>query len=216
MPLRLAAAVLFVLAPLPAPAQAGGARPAAAQDAASVEALSRALRADQAAHLRRVGVWGLANVVGGAALWLAAGDRSPRGQAVGPRAFGLQSAAWGAVNTGIAAVGLARGTGPVAAEWAAAVAAENGYADVLLVNLGLNAGYAAVGTTLWLVAGRGVQNPDAWRGHGAALVVQGLGLLVLDGVAYLGTRARFDGLLDLAGRTALAPTADGLALVVAL
>jgi hypothetical protein len=204
MPLRLAA-LFVVLVPLAVP-------PAVAQERADVEALSRDLRADQAAHLRRVGVWGLANAVGGAALWLAADrDRRP-----GPRAFGLQSAAWGTINTGIAAFGLAGGPGPVTGEWAAALAAENGYADVLLVNLGLNVGYAAVGTTLWLVAGRGVSDPDAWRGHGAALVVQGLGLFVLDTVAYVGTRARLGALVDLAGRAALAPTADGLALVVAL
>ena len=179
--------------------------------AAEVGALSAALRADQDAHLRRVGAWGLANAVGGAVLVLA----SSRSERPGHWAFGVQSAAWGVVNVGIAAVGLAGG-GEATADWAAAITAENGYADVLLVNLGLNVGYAAVGGTLLAVAGRGVPTPAAWRGHGAALVVQGLGLLVLDGVAYLGTRARLGALVDLAAGTSLAVTEAGVSLVVGL
>ena len=180
--------------------------------AESVRQLSADLRADQQAHLWRVGAWGLANAVGGAALVLAS-DRDGR---PGRWAFGLQSGAWGAVNVGIAVVGLAGGPGDVAADWAAALGAENGYADVLLVNLGLNAGYMAVGGTLLAVAGRGVPTPDAWRGHGAALVLQGAGLMVLDGIAYLGTRDRLGALVDLAGRAQLGASAEGVRLVVGL
>ena len=192
----------------------------AAAQPSEVEVLSAALRADQQAHLWRVGAWGLANAVGGAALVLA----SDRETEPGRWAFGLQSGAWGVVNVGIAAVGLAGGPGEVTADWAAALAAENGYADVLLVNLGLNVGYMAVGGTLLAVAGRGVSTcphpdssgPDAWRGHGAALVVQGLGLLVLDGVAVLGTRARLDALVEIASRAELGASAGGVRLVVGL
>ena len=195
------ALVLLAVAAAPASAQTG-----------DVEALSQALQSDQQAHLWRVGAWGLANAVGGAALALA----SDRAEAPGRWAFGVQSGAWGVVNVGIAAVGLAGGPGEATGEWAAALAAENGYADVLLVNLGLNVGYAAVGATLAAVAGRGVSTPAAWRGHGAALVVQGAGLFVLDGVAYLATRARWDALVDVASRTDLAATATGVAVVVRL
>lgn len=200
----LPAAVLLALVPL-----------AAGQPVAptvEVEALSADLRADQEAHLGRVGAWGLANAVGGAALALAI-DREARPRAW---AFGVQSGAWGVVNVGIAAVGLATGTGEVTGDWAAAVAAENGYADVLLVNLGLNVGYAAVGATLFAVAGRGVSTPAAWRGHGSALVLQGAGLFVLDGAAYLATRARLGALVDLASRAEVAASPAGLALVVPL
>lgn len=186
--------------------------PAVAQDGAAVEALSQALRADQEAHLWRVGAWGLMNAVGGTALFLTADrDEQPK-----QRAFGMQAAAWGIINTGIAVVGLTAGPGEVTGGWATALGAENGYADVLIVNLGLNVGYAAVGTTLWIVAGRGVSNPDAWRGHGQALVLQGLGLFVLDGIAYLGTRTRLDALVDLAASASLGPTADGLTLAISL
>ena len=197
----LAAAALCVAAP-----------PALAQAGADVRALSAELGDAQRAHLWRVGAWGVANAVGGAALWLASDAET----APGRRAFGLQSAAWGAVNTAIAVVGLAGGPGEPTAEWAAAFGAENGYADVLLVNLGLNVGYAAVGATLWAVSGRGVSNPAAWRGHGIALVVQGAGLFVLDAVATLGTRARLGALVDLAGSASLAVGPGGAALVVGL
>lgn len=200
----LVAATLLAVAPI-AVGQSGLSGP-------EVEALSQALRADQEAHLWRVGAWGLANAVGGAALVLA----SDRSEQPGRWAFGLQSGAWGAVNVGIAAVGLVSGTGDVTAEWAAAFASENGYADVLLLNLGLNVGYAAVGGTLLAVAGRGVPTPSAWRGHGAALVLQGAGLFVLDGLAYLGTRDRLGALAEVASRAELAVSGAGLVLVVPL
>lgn len=205
--LALAAVLLAGLAAHPALAQA-----ALAQDGPAVRALSAELGDAQRAHLWRVGAWGVANAVGGAALWLASSPETSAGW----RAFGLQSAAWGAVNTGIAAFGLAGGAGDPAADWAAALGAENGYADVLLVNLGLNVGYAAVGATLWAVSGRGVADPAAWRGHGVALVLQGIGLFVLDGIAYLGTRARLGALVDLAASASITAAPGGVALVIGL
>ena len=204
------------LVALAALAVVAGASAVAAQpvepSAESVRQLSAALRADQQAHLWRVGAWGLANAVGGAALVLA----SDRDGQPGRWAFGLQSGAWGAVNVGIAAFGLVGGPGETVTEWAAAFAAENGYADVLLVNLGLNAGYMAVGVTLLAVAGRGVSTPDAWRGHGAALVFQGAGLMVLDGIAYAGTRGRLGALVEIASRAQLGASAEGLRLTIGL
>lgn len=185
---------------------------AVAQPVPSVEALSAELMADQRAHLWRVGAWGAANAAAGTALFLLADKETHPGR----RAFGMQSAAWGAINLGIATVGLATGGEAPTDVWADALAAENAYADILLVNLGLNVGYVAVGTTLFAVSGRGVSNPDAWRGHGSAVILQGLGLFILDGIAYLGTRARLNGLVDLASSIAWTPLPDGLAVVVSL
>ncbi|GAB5535224.1 MAG: hypothetical protein Rubg2KO_14730 [Rubricoccaceae bacterium] len=183
-----------------------------AQPVPSVQSLSADLAADQRAHLWRVGAWGAANAAAGTALFLLADNEAQPGR----RAFGMQSAAWGVINVGIAAIGLANGAEAPTEVWSDALAAENAYADILLVNLGLNVGYMAVGTTLLAVSGRGVPNPNAWRGHGSALVVQGLGLLVLDTVAYLGTRARMDDLVSLASSAAWTPLPDGLALVISL
>lgn len=128
----------------------------------------------------------------------------------------MQSAAWGVINVGIATIGLATGSVASTEVWADALAAENTYADILLVNLGLNVGYMAVGGALLAVSGRGLPNPNAWRGHGAAVVVQGLGLLVLDGIAYLGTRVRLSSLVDLASSMAWTVRPDVLLLEIPL
>ncbi|MEL6616225.1 MAG: hypothetical protein AAFQ43_10830 [Bacteroidota bacterium] len=175
-------------------------------------ALSEALRADQTAHLWRVGAWGAANAVGGLALIALSDSESQQVR----RAFGIQSAAWGTINMGIAAVGLLRGAGEASGDWATVHGAENTYADILLVNLGLNVGYAAVGTTMMIAGSRGASNPDAWRGHGAALILQGAGLFVLDGIAYLASRQRLGALVDLADSASLTATASGVRLVVGL
>lgn len=186
----------------------------AAQEAApgTVLALSEGLQADQTAHLWRIGAWGAANVAGGLALVALSDAEAGRVR----RAFGLQSAAWGAVNVGIATIGMLRGAGEPPADLAAAFAAENGYADVLLVNLGLNVGYAAVGTAMVVASHRGVRSADDWRGHGAALILQGAGLFVLDGIAYLGTRQRLGALVDLAPSASVTMGADGVRLLVGL
>ncbi|MEM6328405.1 MAG: hypothetical protein AAF791_14925 [Bacteroidota bacterium] len=176
--------------------------------AETVRGASEALRVDQSAHLWRVGAWGAANVAGGLALVALSDTEADRVQ----RAFGIQSAAWGAINVGIAAVGLARGPGDATDDWAEAHAAENGYADILLVNLGLNVGYAGVGTAMVVASGQGVTRADDWRGHGLALILQGAGLFILDGIAYLGSRARLGGLVDLAERTRLSASTEGVRL----
>jgi hypothetical protein len=94
------------------------------------------------------------------------------------RAFGRQTAAWGAVNGAIAAVGWARrhsGAQPTRG------------ADLrrlLTVNAGLDVGYVLGG--IWLIAARDRldrrprYSADQATGDGAAVIVQGTFLLVLD------------------------------------
>ena len=174
-----------------------GARAAAA--AAEVARLSRALARDQRAHLRRVGVWGGLNLLGGTALALAS-DGGSTG-----RAFGVQSAGWGAVNVGLAAWGLLQGEPSPAERLDAALQDEGGWAHLLLVNLGLNVGYAAVGGTLLLAADRGLDGADAARGHGGALVLQGAGLFLLDWLAWRSSGRRRDALRAMVGPGGVAP-----------
>ena len=203
--LRLAAVLLAFLA-VPALAVPALAVPASAQAVADIaEARVHAERA----HLWRVGAWGAANVAAGAVL--IAGSEARTGR----RAFGIQSAAWGAVNAGIAVVGLT-GSADSLDTLADVLRAENGLGDVLWLNMGLNAGYVAVGATLWIVASRGVANPAAWRGHGQAVVLQGAALLALDGIALAASHARLGALLDLVQTAALVPTGHGLMHVVPL
>ena len=192
-----------------------GAPPAAGQPLAppaGVAGLAAARVDAESAHLRRVGVWGGTALLGGAALFLLSGD------ADGQRAFGLQTAAWGVVNVAIAGVALARGPDAAAVDLATALADESRLREILWLNQGLNAGYVAVGATLFAVGARAdVARPDVWRGHGAAVMIQGAGLLVLDGLALASSSGRRDGLLGLVGdAVTLAPTAGGVALTVAL
>ena len=105
-----------------------------------------------------LGRWAVGSVAAGALLSL---PRSTRG-------FGRQTLAWGAVDGAIAAVGSRRraAKGPTEPQH---------LRRVLLVNAGLDVGYLAAGA--WLV------RDGRWRGDGAAVLVQGAFLLVLDSAA---------------------------------
>jgi len=116
---------------------------------------------------RTLAVLGASSVVVGGAIAVASSQP-------GPRAFGQQSAAWGAVNLGIAGFGAWRSRSRPAE--AASLR------RTLLVNAGLDVVYVAAGAH---VAHRrstlgGRISPDAARGHGLAVVGQGLALMVLD------------------------------------
>ena len=104
---------------------------------------------------RALGAWAAGSVVLGAAL-----SAHPR-----TRGFGRQSAAWGAVDGAIAAVGVhnRRRKGPTDPAR---------LRTVLLVNAGLDFGYLAMGARM--------RRTDRWRGDGLAVLVQGAFLLVLD------------------------------------
>jgi hypothetical protein len=120
-----------------------------------------------AALTRVLAGFGLASVAGGS--WLAR-----RADGEGARAFGQQTAAWGAVNLGIAGVSALRsGRSPVDPVRVR---------RILLVNAALDLGYIAAGAHV--AAHRttfgGRLTPQAARGHGLAVVLQGLGLLNLD------------------------------------
>jgi hypothetical protein len=175
-----------------------------------VEALSGDLNDARRDHLWRVAGWGGANVAGGLALVLA----SARSEQGARWAFGAMSAGWGAVNVGIVAVGLATAPTEAATAYGTALSAERNFHDILLLNLGLNVAYAGVGGTMLAAGYRDVSNAAEWRGFGTSLILQGAGLLVLDGVAFLASRTRLTDLVGLAGdlsATAL-PTGFRLAL----
>ena len=111
-----------------------------------------------------LGAWAAGSVLVGGALAL-----DPR-----TRAFGRQTALWGAVDGAIAYVGV-RGR------------ARRGPTDlarlrrVLLVNAAADVGYLVTGAALLRTR---------WRGDGAAVVVQAAFLLVLDSAAAAATVTR--------------------------
>lgn len=158
-------------------------------------------------HLWRVLWWGGANLALGAGLM--AGGREGHPTRYG---FGLQAAAWGTINMGIATWGLLSEPGPAVGP-AAILAAEDRWAHILLVNLGLNVGYIMVGTALHISSNHGLSSGDAVRGHADAVIVQGIGLLVLDGLAWISSSSRLEELRGLAfeglrvGASALDPAA---------
>jgi hypothetical protein len=112
---------------------------------------------------RVLGGWAVGSLLVGGALSLRPGTR----------AFGRQTAAWGAVDGAIALVGARRRAtrGPTDPER---------LRRVLLLNAGLDVGYLAAGAAL-------VRLPAArargLRGDGVAVLVQGGFLLLLDTVA---------------------------------
>jgi hypothetical protein len=116
---------------------------------------------------RTLAVLGASSVVGGGLVALVSSRP-------GPRAFGQQSAAWGAINLGIAGFGAWRArTHPAEAA---------SLRRTLLVNAGLDVVYVAVGAHVAYHRStfRGRIPPDAARGHGLAVVGQGLALMALD------------------------------------
>lgn len=107
-------------------------------------------------HLIRLLVWGALSVLAGLIL-----HRRP---------FGLMTAGWGGVNLVIALASLRGGPpGP-------------GLRPFLAFNLGLDLGYVGVGLAMILLAGERTRIKE----FGAAVALQGVVLLLLDGWLWLG------------------------------
>lgn len=177
-----------------------------------VQRLAMELHDAQHDHLWRVAAWGGGNVAVGLALALGTSrtDRPARWS------FGAMSAGWGAVNVGIAVVGALAGADAPPSGASRVLGAERTFHDVLLLNLGLNVAYAGVGATMLLAGSRDVSSAAEWRGFGTALIVQGVGLFVLDGVALLASRARLADLLDVTGHLSARALPTGIALTLSL
>ncbi|MFB6231450.1 MAG: hypothetical protein ABEL04_09855 [Salinibacter sp.] len=174
-----------------------------------VQAQSAQLQEAKRAHLWRVAAWGGANALGGLALAWA----SSRSSTSTRWHFGAMSAGWGVVNVGIAAGGLlAAGAPPTEPD--GLLAAERQFHDILLLNLGLNVGYSAVGTTMLGASYYGIDNVGRWRGFGTSLILQGVGLLVLDGIAFLASRGRLASLLDAGVELSVQAAPTGAALTL--
>ena len=188
--------------------------PTVAQDVSSeaeslVQVQSAQLHEAERAHLWRVAAWGGANALGGLALMWASSrsDQSTRWH------FGAMSAGWGVVNVGIGAGGLLA-SGPPPAEPGALLAAERQFHDILLFNLGLNVAYSAVGATMLGASYYGVDNLGRWRGFGASLILQGVGLLVLDSIAFWASRGRLASLLEAGVQLSVQAAPMGVALTL--
>ena len=127
-------------------------------------------------HLVRLLVWAAGSIGLGLCAWLLA--RRAGSSAAFWRHFGIQCAAWGAVD---ALIALLAWPTLAARDVPAAIALDR----VLWLNIGLDIGYAMVGATLLAF---GLQRPRRLGlvGAGVAIILQGLALAVLD--AYLSAR----------------------------
>ena len=201
-------ALLLVALGVPAGNAAQG-QTAAPRSDSLVQTQSEQLQAARRAHLWRVAAWGGANALGGLALVWA----SSRSGTSTQWHFGAMSAGWGVVNVGIAAGGLLA-SGPPPAEPGALLEAERQFHDILLFNLGLNVAYSAVGATMLGASYYGIDNIGRWRGFGASLVLQGAGLLVLDGIAFFASRSRLSSLLDAGVQLSVQAVPTGAALTL--
>ena len=202
-PLLAAALLVLMLGP-----SSGYAQEAPSE---SARVLSADLHEAQRAHLWRVAAWGGANVLGGLALMGA----STRGGSSSARwHFGAMSSGWGVVNVGIATAGLLATPDAPLTDPAAALSAERQFHDILLLNLGLNVGYAAVGGTMLAAGYRGIDRAARWRGFGSSLILQGAGLLALDGVAFIASRTRLASLLDTTAQVSVQAAPNTIALTL--
>ena len=145
-------------------------------------------------HLWQSIIWGGASVVGGGALTLS----SDRGEHPTRWAFGVQTAAWGAIDIGIGAVGLVILRGPPSGRTRAdLIERERLYHDALVFSMGLDIAYMTAGTLMTVASYRGVDNALEWRGHGSAIIIQGAALFTIEAIAWLGSRGRLEKLIEL-------------------
>ena len=131
------------------------------------------------AHLVRLLAWGALSVLLGSAL-LATRLASRRAAPLLFH-FAAQTAAWGAVDLVLAALAW---RGLHLRDLAGALALDR----LLWLNIGLDAGYVAVGATLALVGWRLTRSLPL-LGAGIGVLMQGLGLAVLDLVLVRGVEA---------------------------
>lgn len=121
-------------------------------------------------HLLRLGLWAAASVVCGIVILLMLHLRKSNAPFL--RHFAIQMAAWGAVDLALVAWGW---KGLTLRDYAGSVQLN----QFLWLNVGLDAGYVAVGITLALAGGM-LAKRMGLLGAGIGVVVQGFVLFVLD------------------------------------
>lgn len=128
------------------------------------------LLAAERAHLTRLMMWGGASVLVGSALLAILRLRGHRSSLLDH--FGIQTAAWGAIELVLAMTSF---RGLELRDLAGATRLDR----FLWFNIGLDVGYALVGLTL-LVAGWRFFRRSSLVGAGVGVIVQGAALVLLD------------------------------------
>ncbi|MEP7381740.1 MAG: hypothetical protein ABI910_08645 [Gemmatimonadota bacterium] len=128
------------------------------------------LLAAERGHLLRLALWGVLSILTGSVVWTTLAVRRLRSPLL--THFAIQTAAWGAVDLAIA--GVAWRTLALR-DLAGAIALDR----FLWFNIGLDAGYVAVGVTLAIVGWR-LARSLGMVGAGIGVIVQGSALALLD------------------------------------
>lgn len=128
------------------------------------------LLAAERGHLLRLAMWGAMSVVAGTAVLALVMTRRVRSPLL--QHFAIQTAAWGAIDLAICA---AAWRGLKLRDLTGAIALDR----FIWFNIGLDAGYVAVGVTLAIVGWR-LTRSLALVGAGIGVVVQGIALALLD------------------------------------
>jgi hypothetical protein len=128
------------------------------------------LLAAERSHLLRLVLWGAASVLAGTALFALLRARGLRSSLL--QLFALVTAAWGAVDMGLALWGM---QSLAVRDLAAATRLDR----FLWLNVGLDVGYAMVGLTL-LVVGWRLTRQAGLIGAGIGVIVQAMALVILD------------------------------------
>jgi hypothetical protein len=167
-------AALLVLSLSSAPA--GASPPLKSEQLVELDEAGRSAQAD---HMwRLVALSGAQLAAGGGALGAGLALAQPT-----VWGFGAQLIGWGLIDLAIAGAGLAFLPSPSDSR-SELVARELLWSDILLLNAGLDVGYMLVGATLVVLGLMGAPFGEHLVGHGAAVIVGGAGLLVLDLVAW--------------------------------
>ncbi len=129
--------------------------------------------------MKVLGAWGVANMVdGGVGYFTAKQDQW--------KDFHAMNAAWGLVNTGIAAIGLHG----VRKEMAANLNSEQAYKRYLdnkklyLLNIGFDVLYVGGGAGLAVLGAKDKINGPLYKGFGSSIAMQGIFLLLFDNVMF--------------------------------
>ena len=138
--------------------------------------------------MKVLGAWGIASIAdGGIGYFTAKKDEW--------KYFHEMNAAWGLINTGIAAISLSRAR----KEAAGRINYEDAYVrykatkKLYLINAGLDVVYIAAGVGLVKYSESAKNNPEIWSGFGKSVVIQGVFLLIFDNVMYT-SHARYNSL----------------------
>lgn len=129
--------------------------------------------------MKILGGWSVANIATGAAGYFATDNKEWK-------AFHGMNAVWGAVNLGIAGMGWAGARKEMNAHYSCdeMLHRYESTKRLFLLNAGLDVLYISSGVYLQEHARTVSKDPDTWRGFGKSVTMQGIFLLVFDGVMF--------------------------------